>query len=430
MSVVVIVGAQWGDEGKGKIVDLLSAKFDIIARYQGGANAGHTVNVGEKTTVLHLIPSGILHPNTTCIIGNGVVLDPVAFREEIELLEKEGIQIDGRLFVSQNTHLIMPYHKLIDQASEEKQGHEKIGTTGRGIGPAYVDKVNRKGIRIVDLLHREQFEKKLRKNIEEKNNIIEHIYGKSPLDVDDIVAEYLNFDKEIDKYVKDISIYLNNAIDEGKKVLLEGAQGTLLDVDHGTYPFVTSSNPSSGGACTGVGIGPTRITEVIGVFKAYTTRVGQGPFPTELHDSQGEFLRSEGNEYGATTGRPRRCGWFDSLIASYSVRINGINSLAITKLDVLDKLEKIKVCTSYRYREKILRDFPADLQVLQECEPVYEEISGWNEPTSHIKNWNDMPEKAKYYLEFIESIVKRPIHIISVGSKRSQTIFKETKILN
>lgn len=425
MSVTIIVGAQWGDEGKGKIVDLLSEKFDIVARYQGGANAGHTVKVGDKTTVLHLIPSGIMHPNTTCIIGNGVVLDPIAFREEVKLLEKEGIQVDGRLFISQNAHLIMPYHKLIDKASEEKQGTDKIGTTGRGIGPAYVDKFNRKGIRIIDLLKREQFEKKLRKNIEEKNDIIEHIYGKSPLNVDEIVAEYLNFDKEIDKYVKDTSIYLNNAIDAGKNVLLEGAQGTLLDVDHGTYPFVTSSNPSSGGACIGVGIGPTRITEVIGVFKAYTTRVGQGPFPTELHDAEGNFLREEGHEFGATTGRPRRCGWFDSLVARYAIRINGINSLAITKLDILDKLEKISICTGYKLRDEILEEFPADLQILQQCEPIYEEINGWQEPTSHIKTWDDMPQGARNYLEFIESLINRPIKIISVGSKRSQTIFRD-----
>jgi adenylosuccinate synthase len=425
MSVNIIVGAQWGDEGKGKIVDLLSEKFDIVARYQGGANAGHTVKVGDKTTVLHLIPSGIMHPNTTCIIGNGVVLDPIAFREEVKLLEKEGIQVDGRLFISQNTHLIMPYHKLIDKASEERQGTDKIGTTGRGIGPAYVDKFNREGIRIVDLLNREQFEKKLRKNLEEKNNIIEHIYGKIPLNVDEIVSEYLDFDKEIDKYVKDTSIYLNNAIDAGKSVLLEGAQGTLLDIDHGTYPFVTSSNPSSGGACIGVGIGPTRITEVIGVFKAYTTRVGQGPFPTELHDAEGDFLREEGHEFGATTGRPRRCGWFDSLVARYAIRINGINSLAITKLDVLDKLEKIDICMGYKFRDEILEEFPADLQILQQCKPVYEEINGWQEPTSHIKTWEDMPQGAKNYLEFIESLINRPIKIISVGSKRSQTIFRE-----
>lgn len=425
MSVNVIVGAQWGDEGKGKIVDLLSEKFDIVARYQGGANAGHTVKVADKTTVLHLIPSGILHPNTICIIGNGVVLDPVALMEEIELLEKEGIQVTGRLFISQNAHLIMPYHKLIDQASEEKQGSNRIGTTGRGIGPAYVDKINRKGIRIVDLLNRNQFEKKLRQNITEKNDIIKHIYGKSPLDVEKIVAEYLDFDKKIDPFIKDVSIYLNGAIDAGKNVLLEGAQGTLLDVDHGTYPFVTSSNPSSGGACTGVGIGPTRITGVIGVIKAYTTRVGEGPFPTELQGEEGQFLREEGHEFGATTGRPRRCGWFDSLVARYAIRINGIDSLAITKLDVLDKFAKIKVCTAYRFGDKVFNEFPADLQTVQQCEPVYEEIDGWKEPTGDIKRWDDIPPKAKNYLDYIESIVKAPIQIVSVGSQRSQTIFRQ-----
>lgn len=425
MSVNVIVGAQWGDEGKGKIVDLLSEKFDIVARYQGGANAGHTVKVADKTTVLHLIPSGILHPNIICIIGNGVVLDPVALMEEIELLEKEGIQVNGRLFISQNAHLIMPYHKLIDQASEEKQGSNRIGTTGRGIGPAYVDKTNRKGIRIVDLLNRGQFEKKLRQNIAEKNDIIKHIYGKIPLDVEKIVAEYLDFDKKIDPYITDVSIYLNNAIDAGKNVLLEGAQGTLLDVDHGTYPFVTSSNPSSGGACTGVGIGPTRITGVLGVIKAYTTRVGGGPFPTELLGAEGQFLREEGHEFGATTGRPRRCGWFDSLVARYAIRVNGIDSLAVTKLDVLDKFDKIKVCTAYQFEDKLLREFPADLQTLQQCVPVYEEIDGWQEPTGHIQRWDDIPSKAKNYLDYIESIVKAPIQIVSVGSQRNQTIFRE-----
>jgi len=424
MSVNVIVGAQWGDEGKGKIVDLLSEKFDIVARYQGGANAGHTVKVADKTTVLHLIPSGILHPNIICIIGNGVVLDPVALMEEIELLEKEGIQVNGRLFISQNAHLIMPYHKLIDQASEEKQGTNRIGTTGRGIGPAYVDKINRKGIRIVDLLNRPRFEKKLRQNIAEKNDIIKHIYGKSPLDVEKIVAEYLDFDKKIDPYIKDVSLYLNNAIDAGKNVLLEGAQGTLLDIDHGTYPFVTSSNPSSGGACTGVGIGPTRITGVIGVIKAYTTRVGEGPFPTELQGSEGQFLREEGHEFGATTGRPRRCGWFDSLVARYAIRINGIDSLAMTKLDVLDKFDKIKVCTAYRLADKLIEEFPVDLQTLQRCEPVYKEIDGWQEPTGYIKRWDEIPSKAKNYLDYIQSIVKRPIQIVSVGSRRNQTIFR------
>lgn len=424
MPVTIIVGAQWGDEGKGKIVDLLSEQYDIVARYQGGANAGHTVHVGNKTIVLHLIPSGILQPHTMCVIGNGVVLDPAALIEEIALLEQERIKVRDRLLISQNAHLIMPYHKLIDQASEEKQGDNRIGTTGRGIGPAYVDKINRKGIRIVDLLHREHFEKKLRLNIEEKNTIIERIYGKSPLDMDQIISEYLAFDRAIDPYIKDVSIYLHNAIDAGKAVLLEGAQGTLLDVDHGTYPFVTSSNPSSGGACIGVGIGPTKIDGVIGVMKAYTTRVGQGPFPTELSDAQGDFLREEGHEFGATTGRPRRCGWFDSVVARYAVRINGIDSLAITKLDVLDKLDRIKVCTAYRLQNKLIKDFPTDLHTLQQCEPVYEELEGWREPTGYLKEWDRLPQKTREYLDYIQSQVGVPIEIVSVGSKRDQTIFK------
>ncbi|MCB0286196.1 MAG: adenylosuccinate synthase, partial [Calditrichaeota bacterium] len=305
MSVVVVVGAQWGDEGKGKIVDLLSADFDIVARYQGGANAGHTVKIHDKKYVLHLIPSGILQPGVECVIGNGVVIDPVALMEEIRLLEDQGISVDGRLWISQNAHLIMPYHKLLDTASEEKQGADKIGTTKRGIGPAYVDKVNRKGIRIVDLLDRESFARKLRRNLEEKNEYLNKIYGVLPLDIEAIVDEYLEFDKLIDPYIKDVSVLLNNAIADGKSILLEGAQGTLLDVDHGTYPYVTSSNPSSGGAGIGVGIGPTRINEVMGVMKAYTTRVGEGPFPTELLNAEGELLRKEGAEFGATTGRPR-----------------------------------------------------------------------------------------------------------------------------
>ncbi|HQV33657.1 MAG TPA: adenylosuccinate synthase, partial [Calditrichia bacterium] len=313
MSVSIVVGAQWGDEGKGKIVDLLSSRYDIVARYQGGANAGHTVIIEDKKYVLHLIPSGILQDGVECVIGNGVVIDPAALMEEIQLLESMDITVAGRLWISQKAHLIMPYHKLLDSASEEKEGDQKIGTTGRGIGPAYVDKANRKGIRIVDLLDREALAAKLRRNLTEKNEWLAKIFHKTPLDVDQIVDEYLAFDEAIDPYIKDVSIYLSNAIAEGKSVLLEGAQGTLLDVDHGTYPYVTSSNPSSGGACVGVGIGPTKITDVLGVMKAYTTRVGEGPFPTELLDEDGEFLRKEGAEFGATTGRPRRCGWFDAV---------------------------------------------------------------------------------------------------------------------
>ena len=424
MSVVVVVGAQWGDEGKGKIVDLLSGDFDVVARYQGGANAGHTVIIQDKKYVLHLIPSGILHEKTECVIGNGVVIDPVALVEEIRLLEDMGVKINGRLWISQKAHLIMPYHKLLDSVSEEQEGDKKIGTTKRGIGPAYVDKANRRGIRIVDLLDREGFEAKLRRNIATSNEVLEKIYGHLPLDVDAIVEEYLKFDEIIDPYIKDVSVYLQNTIEEKKSVLLEGAQGTLLDVDHGTYPYVTSSNPTSGGACLGVGIGPTKITEVMGVIKAYTTRVGEGPFPTELNNEMGEILRREGQEFGATTGRPRRCGWYDAVIARYAVRVNGIDSLAITKMDVLDKLETIRVCTGYHYKDKLLREFPTDPHILQNCEPVYEDLPGWQSDTSSARSWEDLPKVARDYLQYLESITGAPVKIVSIGSKRSQTIFR------
>lgn len=424
MSVVVVVGAQWGDEGKGKIVDLLSGNMDIVARYQGGANAGHTVIIQDKKYVLHLIPSGILHPDTECVIGNGVVIDPVALMDEIGLLEKMGVTVKGRLWISQKAHLIMPYHKLLDTASEEQQGTKKIGTTRRGIGPAYVDKANRRGIRIVDLLDRPRFEKILRRNLEDNNRLLEKIYGRLPLDVEAIVDEYIQFDKIIDPYIKDVSVYLQNSIEENKSVLLEGAQGTLLDVDHGTYPYVTSSNPTSGGACLGVGIGPTKITEVMGVIKAYTTRVGEGPFPTELQDDAGERLRSAGQEFGATTGRPRRCGWFDGVVARYAVRINGIDSLAITKLDVLDEFDEIKVCTGYCCDGKILKEFPTELRILEDCEPIYETLPGWKSSTANARTLTELPEIARDYLAYLESLTGAPVKIVSVGSKRSQTIFE------
>lgn len=424
MSVYVVVGAQWGDEGKGKIVDILSEDMDIVARYQGGANAGHTVKIKGKKYVLHLIPSGILHENTVCVIGNGVVIDPVALFEEIELLEKEGIQVRGRLFISHKAHLIMPYHKLLDQVSEAAMGEGKIGTTGRGIGPCYVDKFSRKGIRIVDLLDRQLLEKKIRENMEEKNKILERIYGSNPLDVESIVKEYLEFDEKMDPYIKDVSVLINQAIEEGKNILLEGAQGTLLDVDHGTYPYVTSSNPVSGGACIGVGIGPTRINSVIGVIKAYTTRVGYGPFPTELLGEEGEYFREVGQEYGATTGRPRRCGWFDAVVARYARRINGIDKLAVTKLDVLDQLKEIKICTAYEVDGKILHEFPADHSVLERIKPVYESMPGWQEDTSEIKAYDDLPENAKRYLQRISELTGAKIAIVSVGQSRSQTIFR------
>ena len=422
MSVRIVVGAQWGDEGKGKIVDLLSEQTDIVARYQGGANAGHTVVINGEKYILHLIPSGILHENTVCVIGNGVVIDPVALLDEVALLESKGIRVKDRLMISHRAHLIMPYHKLLDQAKESKDAQQKIGTTGRGIGPAYVDKVNRMGIRIVDLLDRETLKAKLRRTIEEKNEILKKIYRKETLDVDQIIGEYVEFDQKIDPYVKDVSSYLNDAIKQGKNILLEGAQGTLLDVDFGTYPYVTSSTPTSGGACTGVGIGPTKVDSVLGVIKAYTTRVGMGPFPTEIYDDENIKLRELGDEYGATTGRPRRCGWFDAVIANFAVQVNGIDSFAITKLDVLDTLKEIKICVAYTYQGKIIKSFPSELRVLENCEPVYETFPGWMESTSEKRSFEDLPPNAKKYLNAIRDFTQTNFSIISVGSDREQTI--------
>lgn len=419
MSVTVLVGSQWGDEGKGKIVDILSEKYDIVARYQGGANAGHTVEIGEKQYILHLIPSGILRDGVKCVIGNGVVIDPKALLDEIKILEDNGINVEGRLFISHNAHLIMPYHKLLDSISES--GKNKIGTTGRGIGPCYIDKFDRKGIRIVDLLNREVLEKKLRKNVEEKNILLKKLYDDKGFDIDEIIKEYISFDEAIDSYVTDVPLLLNDAIKEGKNILLEGAQGTLLDVDHGTYPFVTSSNPTSGGASTGSGIPPNKIDNVFGIVKAYTTRVGNGPFPTELTDEVGEKLRKEGAEFGATTGRPRRCGWFDAFLVRYSEMINGIDTVAITKLDVLSIFEKINVCVGYKLNGKLLKSFPSDVDRLSSVIPVYETVDGWMEDISECKSYNALPQKTKEYLEFISDQANIKIEIISVGPKRRQT---------
>lgn len=423
MSVTVLVGSQWGDEGKGKIVDILSEKYQIVARYQGGANAGHTVAIGDKQYILHLIPSGILREDVTCVIGNGVVIDPTALLEEIALLEKNNIKVDGRLFISQNAHLIMPYHKLLD--SIEESGENKIGTTGRGIGPCYIDKFARKGIRIVDLLNRKTLEEKIRKNLEEKNNLIKKVYDRDELDVEAIVKQYLEFDKIIDKYIKDVPSLLNHAISEGKSVLLEGAQGTLLDVDHGTYPFVTSSSPTSGGACTGTGIPPNKIDQVFGIVKAYTTRVGNGPFPTELIDELGENLRKKGAEFGATTGRPRRCGWFDATLVKYSAMINGIDTVAITKLDVLSIFDEIKVCVAYELNGRRLKTFPTDVEQLAAVTPVYETLPGWTSEISDCRSYKELPQKTKVYLSFISQQAEIPISIISVGPKRDQTFYME-----
>ncbi|MBU1099894.1 MAG: adenylosuccinate synthase [Bacteroidetes bacterium] len=420
MSVSILVGSQWGDEGKGKIVDILSDRFDIVARYQGGANAGHTIVIGDQKYVLHLIPSGILREGVISVIGGGVVIDPVALLEEIKLLEEHGITVDGRLFISQNAHLIMPYHKLLDSISEK--GNSKIGTTGRGIGPCYIDKYARKGIKIVDLLNRVVLEEKIRKNLEEKNLLLKKVYDHEELDVDQIVNEYLAFDEKIDKYIKDTATYLNTEINAGKSILLEGAQGALLDVDFGTYPYVTSSSPTSGGACTGSGIPPTKIDSVIGIVKAYTTRVGLGPFPTELTDDTGEKLRAEGAEFGATTGRPRRCGWYDAFLMKYSVMINGIEKVAVTKLDVLSNFDEIKVCVGYEINGKSIKTFPANAAQMEEVTPIYETLKGWNKDITGIKEYNDLPEETKEYLKFIEGNSGFKVSIISVGPKRSQTI--------
>ena len=425
MSVNVIVGSQWGDEGKGKIVDLLSKDADVVARYQGGANAGHSIVLKGEKFILHLIPSGILNPQTTCIIGNGVVIDPVVLLEEIELLESKGIKVSGRLLISHRAHLIMPYHKLLDQAQEDLSTEDKIGTTGRGIGPAYVDKVNRTGIRIVDLLDRGTLIHKIQLNINQKNQILEKIYQRNRLDAKAITRQYLSYDEKMDEYITDISIYMDQAIQDGKEILIEGAQGTLLDIDFGTYPYVTSSNPISGGACTGLGIGPTRISRVIGIIKAYTTRVGHGPFPTEYSGEMSEQMRELGDEYGATTGRPRRCGWFDAVIANYAVRVNGLDCFALTKLDVLDTLSKIKICIAYHIDNKQITNFPADLKTLKQCRPEYVTVPGWGVSTKDIRNYDSLPENAKKYVETIESLVGIPISIISIGPGRDQTILRE-----
>ena len=422
MSVKIVVGSQWGDEAKAKIVDYLAVDADYVVRFQGGANAGHTVIANGNEFIFHLIPAGIMYPDKICIIGNGVVIDPSALMDEIARLRERGIEVDGRLFISQKAHLVMPYHKLIDQVSEKYKGNHSIGTTGRGIGPAYRDKAARVGIRIVDLLNKDVFREKLERNIKEANEFLTKIYDHEPLDVNDIIDSFLEFDQKIDPYVKDISVILNDAVKSDKNILFEGAQGALLDIDHGTYPYVTSSNTIAGAACIGTGIGPTYIDNVIGVMKAYTTRVGNGPFPTEFNDEFAQTIRELGGEYGATTGRPRRCGWFDSVIGSYAARINGLSSLAITKLDVLDTLDEIKICTGYRYGDRILTNFPADVNVLETVEPVYETHPGWKEPTVEIRRYEDLPSNAKSYISRITEIVETPVDYISVGSHREQTI--------
>ena len=420
MSVTIIVGSQWGDEGKGKIVDILSEKFDIVVRYQGGANAGHTVRAGESQFILHLVPSGILRKSVICVIGNGVVVDPEALLNEIKQLENLGISVKGRLLIRQNALLIMPYHKILDSINES--GASKIGTTGRGIGPCYIDKYDRRGIRFADLLDKNILAEKIRFNVQEKNNLLEKLYNRAGLDVEKIIKEYSAFIEDLGRYITDTPLFLSEAISNGKSILLEGAQGALLDVDHGTYPYVTSSSPTSGGAVTGSGIPPTKISSVIGVVKAYTTRVGLGPFPTELLDEDGEKLRTIGAEFGATTGRPRRCGWYDAFLVSYSSMINGIDSAAVTKLDVLSHFDEIKVCVGYELSGKRLKSYPTSVNLMSEVKPVYETLKGWKRELSTITSYDQLPAEAKDYLEFIAKQSGFKIRMIGVGADRNQII--------
>ncbi len=420
MANIVIVGAQWGDEGKGKIVDLLTQFADTVVRFQGGNNAGHTIVLKGEKFVFHLIPSGILYENKKCIIGNGVVLDPAVLIEEIAEVKKKGYcKDDSQLMISEETHLILPYHRNIDMARERIF---KIGTTGRGIGPAYEDKVTRCGIRMVDLLDEGVFRKKLEENLIQKNIYLIQVLKEKSFEFSEIFNEYLQYKKQLEKYVKDTSLVLYEDIQKGKHILFEGAQGALLDLDHGTYPYVTASNTVAGNACAGSGIGPTMIHSVIGVAKAYTTRVGEGPFPTELEDSLGEKIRERGGEYGATTGRPRRCGWFDAVIVNHSIRINGIQGMVITKLDVLNDFDKIKICVGYRLNGKVFHQVPSNLEVLRCSEPVYEELEGWKREIKGARNFSDLPPNAQRYIRRIEELTHTKIVMISVGSERNETI--------
>ena len=423
--VIVVIGAQWGDEGKGKIVDLLAERFDIVARYQGGHNAGHSVYVGERAFVLHLIPSGIIHPGKTCVLGNGMVIDPKAFFEEADRLSAQGLEVTPeRVLVSSRAHLILPYHRALDHTSEERLGNERVGTTLRGIGPAYEDKAGRRGIRVADALVPEVLRARIERNLEDANRIIE-AYGGQALNVEEVFAETSRLTERLAPFIADTTHFMNRAAREGRSILIEGAQATLLDVDHGTYPFVTSSNTTAGGASTGTGLAPHRITGVLGIVRTYTTRVGEGPFPTEMLEGEaelGQLIRERGKEYGASTGRPRRCGWFDAFATRYAADINGFTSVALTKLDVLDALDEIKVCTGYKLDGRAAESFPAVSQDLRRVEPVYETLPGWHTSTEGITELDKLPANARAYVEFLSRTMGVEIGLVSTGPERDQTI--------
>ena len=421
MATAMVLGTQWGDEGKGKIVDYLAQKADVVIRSQGGNNAGHTVVVDDKAFALRLLPSGILFSDKTCIIGSGVVVNPEVLLQELDGMKEKGVTI-SKLEISTRAHVIMPYHIRIDEEDEKLKGDAKIGTTKNGIGPCYADKINRVGIRIGDLMDKDIFAKKLRVNLKLKNRLFETYYGCQGFDFDTIYQEYLGYAERIRPYVKDTNYSANVYINEGRKVLFEGAQATMLDIDHGTYPFCTSSNPTAGGACTGSGVGPRRMENIVGVVKAYTTRVGAGPFPAEQNNEIGEYLRNTGHEFGTVTGRPRRCGWLDTAVVKYAAMLNSLDYLAITRLDILDDLDTIKICTGYRYNGQLLPEYPASLEVLEQVEPVYEEMPGWKTDISACKTYDELPEAARKYVERISELVGVPLGIVSVGPNRSQTI--------
>nr|WP_320147051.1 adenylosuccinate synthase [uncultured Anaeromusa sp.] len=424
MSAIIVIGSQWGDEGKGKVVDYLAEQANVVVRYSGGNNAGHTVVVNDEAYKLQLLPSGILYKGKTCVLGNGVVIDPEAILKEINGMKERGIDTSS-LRISTRAQVLLPYHRRQDEAEETARGEFKIGTTKRGIGPCYMDKVARCGIRIVDLMDAEEFAAKLKHNVAAKNELLVKLYGAEPFEYEPMLEQYLAFAEQLRPYVADTTYLLNDALDKGEKVLFEGAQATLLDLDHGTYPYVTSSNPIAGGACTGAGVGPGKIDKVVGVVKAYTTRVGEGPFPTELHCEMGDTIRNAGHEFGTVTGRPRRCGWLDACIVKYAGQVSGLDALAITRLDILDGLDSIKLCVGYRYNGELIKEYPASLKVLSKVEPVYEEFAGWKTDTTKVRRYEDLPVAARTYLERLSEAAGVRIGIVSVGPNREQTIIME-----